>query len=187
MTKQLLPSFKDLSKALDKTSLKMHASQVHGLLAGLLCGQTNEANWEELVTGEKTNQTTHQLLQSLFDISARQLKEDLYDFQPVLPTDKASLPERAEALTLWCQGVLTGLKMAKIQMVGREPGDVTEAIEDLIEIAKMNYEEVVASEEDEAAYMELVEYVRMAVILIYQAMHETSESANPANLSSHLH
>lgn len=187
MSKQLLPTFQALSKALDKTTLKMHASQVHGVLAGLLCGKTNEVAWEELVTGEKENKAAHPLLQSLFELSQKQLNDELFDFQPLLPPDSVSLPERAEALTLWCQGVLTGLKKAEIKMVGREPGDVTEAIDDLVQVAKMNYEEVVASEEDEAAYMELVEYIRMAVILIYQTMHDSAESGSSANLSSHLH
>ena len=69
-------------------------------------------------------------------------------------------------------------------MVARTPSDMTEAINDMIEIAKMNYEEVVAGEEDEAAYTELVEYVRMAAILIYQEMHELGADAPR---SKHLH
>ncbi len=125
---------------------------------------------------------THQVLQDLFTASGKQLDEFLFEFQLILPPDAEVLPLRAEALTLWCQGYLTGLKLAEVQLVGRSAGDVTEAINDIIEIAKMNYEEVSASEEDEAAYMELVEYVRMAAVLIYQEMHEETRTVN-----NHLH
>jgi uncharacterized protein YgfB (UPF0149 family) len=64
---------------------------------------------------------------------------------------------------------------------------MTEAINDIIEIAKMNYEEVVASEEDETAYIELVEYVRLAVILIYQNLREQEKTSKSTSSSNHLH
>lgn len=182
-----LPNYTELSRALSNTALKLHPSQVHGLICGILSGNpTNTAAWEELVTGGEETPKTHELLQELYDLSAKQLNEFLFEFQLVLPDDSQELPARAEALTLWCQGYLTGLKLAQVKIVDREPSEITEAINDLIEIAKMNFEEVVASEEDEAAYIELVEYVRMAVILIYQDLRE-SEAAKKTMKSSNLH
>lgn len=179
-----LPSYDELNRELAKTTLKLHASQVHGLVCGILCGkpQTNSA-WEDLVTGGKKSKTTHTLLQDLYTASAQQLEDFLFEFQLLLPNDEDDLPVRAEAMTLWCQGFLTGLKAAEIPIINREPSDMTEAINDLIEIAKMDYEQVVSSEEDEAAYFELVEFVRMAVILIYQDMH----GLDTATRSNHLH
>lgn len=189
MTQPQLPNYIELSKLLSKTILKLHASQVHGLICGILCGNPNStAAWEELVTGgDNKSPKTHEVLQNLYDISAKQLKEFLFEFQLVLPADSEELPTRAEALTVWCQGFLTGLKMTQVQIVDREPSEMTEAINDIIEIAKMNYEEVVACEEDEAAYTELIEYVRMAVILIYQDMNESSTASKTSNVSNHLH
>ncbi len=189
--KQLsLPNYQELNLALNKTTLKLHASQAHGLMCGILSGNANpQSAWEELVTGGKGPAKTHVVLQDLYVASAKQLEDFLFEFQLVLPADSEELPARAEALTLWCQGYLTGLKLAQIQLVERKPSEMTEAINDLIEIAKMNYEEVVASEEDEAAYIELVEYVRMAVILIYQDIREEEAAAKKTvkNTSHHLH
>lgn len=183
-----MPSYRELTQALNKTALKLHSSQVHGLICGILCGNPkSNAAWEELVTGGKETPKTHELLQSLYDASAHQLEEFLFDFHLILPPDSQELPNRAEALTLWCQGFLSGLKLVQVQIVEREPGEVTEAINDIIEIAKMNYEEVVASEEDEAAYMELVEYIRMAVILIYQDIREAEAVKKSTSSSNHLH
>lgn len=173
MKQTSLPTYKELSKALSTTELKLHPSQAHGLICGLLCHQSKDAvAWESLITGGKETTNAHAILQSLYDASAKQLNDFLFELQLILPPDKDALPTRAEALTLWCQGALTGLKIANVKLSGREPSDTTEAINDLIEIAKMNYEEVVASDEDEEAYTELVEYVRMAFILIYQDLRE---------------
>lgn len=182
-----LPTYAVLNQVLSKTALKLHPSQVQGLICGILCGNSaNNSAWEELVTGGKDTKQTHAVLQELYEASAKQLDEFLFEFQLILPPDSAELSVRAEALTLWCQGLLTGLKIVNIPITNRKPSDVTEAINDFIEIAKMNYEEISAAEEDEAAYTELAEYVRMAVILIYQDLHEinTSKAAKPFN---HLH
>lgn len=186
MKEKSLPPYGELDEALSDTTLKLHPSQVHGLVCGILCGNNNaNAAWETLIAGDKVTTKTHTLLQSLFDASSNQLKEFLFEFQLVLPSDSEDLPVRAEALTLWAQGFLTGLKLAQVQIMDREASEMTEAIHDLVEIAKMNYEQVVSNEEDEDAYVELIEYVRVAVILIYQDMHEQSPLST--NSSNHLH
>lgn len=181
-------SYNELEKALNKTSLKLHPSQVHGLVCGYLCGNPKDTKaWEALVTGKEEPESTHIVLQSLYDLSAKQLREFLFEFQLMLPKDSKALPERAEALTLWCQGMLTGLKMADVPITERQQSELTEAINDLIEVAKMNYEDVVASEEDEVAYSDLVEYIRMVVTFIYQELHEQDAQRTSGKPASHLH
>lgn len=187
MKQIVLPDYNELTSALNQTALKLHPSQVHGLINGILCGSLDaKVAWEDLITGgEKKTGKVHDILLKLYQASAKQLAEFLFEVTLVLPGDDESLPNRAEALTLWCQGFLTGLKIVHVKITDREASDVTEAIDDLIEIAKMSYENVVASEEDETAYNELLEFVRMAVILIYQDLHEGKLS--PAKVSKHLH
>lgn len=188
MKPKSLPLYRELNQALSKTTLKLHPSQVHGIVCGMLSGNPKgEAAWESLVTGGEDSTKAHQVLQDLYEASSIQLNDFLFDFQIVLPPDSEPLPARAEALTLWCQGYLTGLKLAAVQIIGREPGEMTEAINDFIEIAKMNYEDVVASEEDEEAYVELVEYVRMAAILIYQDKRDEEAGKKTSQSSNQLH
>jgi yecA family protein len=183
----ILPEFTDLTTALSHTELKLHASQVHGLITGVLCGNFDQDTaWEEIVMGEKLTGDTREILQGLYDATAAQLVDYLFEFQMVLPADDDDLPLRAEALGVWCQGYLTGLKVAGVPVTDREPSELTEAIDDLIEIAKMNYDEVTASEEDEAAYAELVEYVRVAVIFIYQDLREDNMPHHCSD-ASHAH
>jgi len=187
MKQTSLPNFEELNQSLHETTLKLHASQVHGIICGMYCGNPTSTAWLELVSGGEESNQTQAMLQTLYDVTVKQLNDSLFDFQLVLPSDSDTLPERAEALTLWCQGFLTGLKLTQIQIEGREPSEMTEAINDLIEIAKMNYEEVVVSEEDETAYVELIEYVRVAVILICEEQREASSGKKAVPSSDHLH
>ena len=168
-----LPNYIDLQTVLSQTDLKSHPSQVHGLICGMMCGTHNLSSaWQQLVAGEEAAPAVQEILQALYEGTWRQLKDFLFELQLMLPADEASLQERAEALTLWAQGFLTGLKLAQVPIVDREASDVTEAINDLVEIAKMKYEAVVDTEDDELAYVELVEYVRVAVIYIYQDLQD---------------
>jgi yecA family protein len=181
--KQLaLSNYTDLGLLLNKTSFKLNPSQAHGLICGLLCGEIKEASaWEEQVTGDKKRPADLSLLQDLYELSAQQLREFSFDFQLVLPTDEEDLVTRTEALTLWCQGFLTGLEFAHITIKGTQhpKNEVSEAINDLLEIAKVKFEDVVSSAEDEEAYIELVEYVRMAVLMIYQELKGTPLPTDP--------
>ena len=182
-----LPGFNDITTTLMSTELKLHASQVHGLISGVLCGNFNQDTaWEATVMGEELLSETREVMHALYEGSAAQLADFLFEFQLLLPDDDDALPERAEALGVWCQGFLTGLQAGGVPVIDREPSELTEAIDDLIEIAKMNYDEVTASEEDEAAYTELVEYVRVAVIFIYQDLRE-GEVHEQCSHAGHMH
>lgn len=189
MKQTSLPTFTALSNAFNKASLALHPSEVHGLICGLLCALPDkESAWDKWsATQHELAPATQESLKELLDLSAKQLQELLFEFELLLPPDSNDLPERAEALTLWVQGFLTGLERGHVPLTGRETSEVTEAINDLLEITKMNYEEVVANEEDEMAYVELEEYVRMAVILIYEDLHETSVSKNDPQSAKQLH
>lgn len=188
MKPSTLPEFSKVEQALSQTSLKMHPSEAHGLMVGILCGQSKaKPAWMDLITGDETTAKTRTILQALYDVSTKQLAEFLFEFELLLPDDDEKLSLRAEGLTVWCQGFLTGLKLSNVQLLEREPGEMQEAINDLIEIAKMNYDEVAANEEDEVAYTELVEYVRMAVILIYQDTHNQKTEKSIAQSLGRLH
>jgi hypothetical protein len=188
MTQIDLPDYTELSRVLKWATPKLHPSQVHGLICGLLCGSPlHIAMWKESVIGREKIGKIDKELQALHGASVKQLSEFLFELRLLLPIDSVALPERAEALTLWSQGFLTGLKYVQVPIVERERGEVTEAINDIIEIAKMNYEDVVASNEDEMAYVELVEYVRVAVILIYQTLHANKASKQTTSPNKYFH
>lgn len=175
-----LPTYAELTEWLAKAAYPLHPSQVHGVVCGILCKKTSDhasSGWQELLLGSKDIEGDQSLLQTLYNATSHDLEDFLFEFEPILPDEEEDLSYRAQGLALWCQGVLTGLNLIGIPIEHREPGEVTEAINDLIEIANMDYQEVVSSEEDEAAFIELVEYVRMAMILIYQEIRSEETNA----------
>lgn len=171
-----LPTFSNVQQALMKTSLKMHASEAHGLICGLLCGVPEKnADWLSLIAGNTIPTKAADNLQQLYAVSAKQFAEFTFELRLLLPKDSVALTERAESLTVWCQGFLTGLKLSAVAVLEVDSAEVAEVMKDLTEIAQMDYEDVASGEEDEAAYAELVEYVRMAAILIYQSSHDREQ------------
>lgn len=185
MKQSKFPDYDKLNHALQHVAEELHASEMHGLICGMLAGDPKSANaWKQnVLAGNDVPPEVDAVLQDLFDASSEQLKESLFELRLVLPDDEVDLGIRAEALTLWVQGFLTGLKMTNVPVEDREPSEVTEVIHDMVEIAKMNHEEVVATEEDEIAFAELVEYVRMGVIMIFEETEEKQASAS----NQHLH
>ncbi len=180
-----LPSYTELTLALEKTQSNFQAAQVHGLLCGLICGTSGKTDdsWEKIVLGPKKSKKTLSMLQELYETSYHQINEFSFEFSLLLPTDRANLDTRAEALGLWCQGFVAGLQQTDALIENREPGEATDALNDIIEIAQVNYGDVTANEEDETAYFELIEYVRLAVLMLYHELGTDKQlDESPDNL-----
>jgi uncharacterized protein YgfB (UPF0149 family) len=183
-----MPNFQKVEKEMSDNGLKLHPSEVHGLITGAICAQLgSSSSWDELLLEEGLSEQMAEVMKTLYAQTDQQLRAFLFDFALLLPDDHSMLLVRAEALTLWCQGFMTGLHDIYEDLSSAEPSDVTEALHDLVEIAKMNFEEVIPSEEDESAYVELLEYVRMAVTLIYQSTHELDQPDTQSMDTKHLH
>ncbi len=82
----------------------------------------------------------------------------------MLPGDDAPLAERTAALGQWCQGFLSGFGLvAGNRLLGKEASEV---LQDLAAIAQIDG----ADEESEAGevdYMEVMEYLRVAPLLLF--------------------
>lgn len=183
-----LPSYSEVASALKKTAGHYNASQVHGLMCGLICATSGQADthWEKMLFGKEKNPQIEEILQELYENSFHQISEFSFEFSLLLPDDDNDINQRAEALGLWCQGFLTGLEQAKVPIKNREPSEVTEALDDLIEISQVNYGDISSSDEDETAYFELVEYVRLAALMIFHDLNSggASDAPNPEENSA---
>lgn len=180
----ILPTYTEVKSVLKKPSEIFHPSEVHGVLCGILCGSSNKNNksWETLPFVNSKDKKNYTVIQQLYEKSYDQLNEFSFEFALLLPKDNLNINKRAEALGLWCQGFITGLDHERVEIKHREPSEVTEAINDLIEISKVNYGEITENEEDETAYFELVEYVRLAVLMIFQELKQKSSNGTNSKL-----
>jgi uncharacterized protein YgfB (UPF0149 family) len=147
-------------------------AEAHGTLAGALCSSRDYGliEWlREILPDESADETALQssVLQNVYDSMVRTLVGNDADFAPLLPDDEASLSERADALSLWCQGFLYGLGSGTTPDPGKVSAEAGEIIRDLTEITHVGVEAGEENEENEAAFAEVVEFVRVGVQLLF--------------------
>jgi uncharacterized protein len=161
----------DLGAALDKLKLGVDPSELHGSLTGFLCaGGKAEANhWLGAlqITAPMAAEADPALIQ-LYRECASALDDPELRFEPLLPVADKIVDVRADALVDWCRGFLGGLGLA-----GGSPtsmsDDASEILRDLGTIAGSRFEYENA-EEDESALEEVVEFVRVGVLLLHTEM-----------------
>ncbi len=146
----------------------------HGLLCGLLSAG-RPASVELLqrliheVTGTESELDSAQrdTLEKLLLLTDQQLTDEQMAFSPLLPDDDRDLSQRTQALCDWCDTFLYGLSVGGLQTETGLSSETSEFIADLTEISHAEYDGTM-TEDDEFHFNELVEYVRVGVMLIRQ-------------------
>lgn len=170
-------------------------AEVHGLICGFICAGsiTDGKSWLEPIIshlGSKDIEllnTYKKLLLEIHETTSLKLQEFSFDFELLIPNDDAPLQERAEALSYWCQGFIVALNRAGINYKKMPPSETKEAIHHIIEISKLDYKMIDVTESDELAYNEVMEYVRMAVILVYAELAAGKGQSDVDGQSSRFH
>ncbi len=183
-----LPSYTEIANLLLNAHTSFTPSQIHGLFCGYICATSGKIDnrWEKIVLGKNKNDECRELLQQLYETSYHQMSEFSFEFSLILPNDDVDINARTEALGLWCQGFLSGLEQCQIPLQNREESDVTETLNDIIEIAQVNFGDIADDDEDETAYFELVEYVRLGALMIFQDL-KVADPKNISNENNQLH
>jgi uncharacterized protein len=160
-------SYQLVQDALDTNDGTMTAAGAHGTLAGMLCrnSRAEEEQWMSLVLGGETSGegiAGGDLFQEMFEETVRLLDDSDLSFDIFLPDEETALSERAQALSEWCQGFLFGLGQAEQKEGGF--GECEEVVRDFAEISRLDTES--AGDDDEEAFTEICEFVRVGVQLI---------------------
>lgn len=159
-----LPAWHEISDHLNTLGAPISAAESHGLLCGLLCMRAPDAReqWIRRSLDDENAQTAPAPLDQLYDQTLAQLDDTSFDFQLLLPgDDELDLAGRTAALAEWCNGFAFGVGAAGCERE-RLPAESLEFLQDITSIAQA---EVAGDEDDEAAYAEVAEYVRMGVLL----------------------
>jgi len=177
------PEIEELEELLYRVDATMGAADAHGALCGMLCarGAIELSEWVDHVIGEQEqgNELLHDVVHKLSDLhqsTLEMMNDATGDFKLLLMDDDDPLPERIEALAAWCQGFIYGLAAGGIQEGSELPEDTAELLKDMIEISRAGHDvddtglEESDDNDDEVAYMEIEEYVRMGVLLIYEEL-----------------
>lgn len=164
MTQQIDYDYDKVEQTLKAMSAPLSPEEMHGLMTGWLCVNSDESEeWKTILFPELVLAPE---LAEIFEETALQLGDDEFGFELLLPCDDESLVKRGKALTSWCQGFLAGLGLTGFNIQSIET--IQEPIQDLSEIAKLDYDGLDEnSEEDLAAFEEVSEYVRVSVMLVF--------------------
>ncbi len=110
----------------------------------------------------------HEALTEAWQSTVAQFDDEEFGFTLWLPDDDEPLEERTVALARWCSGFLAGLGSGgQLDALSEE---AREAIGDLQDIARAELSappgDGPESEEDETAFAEIVEYVRVVALVL---------------------
>ena len=177
------PSLQELKQLLQDLQLTASASEVHGFVTGLLAAGFR-LNKQQLIKFLEAHTETDQafddaLIASLWQMQLATLEalgSSEIIFTPLVPNDDFTLTERVIALSDWCQGMLSGFGLAVRGDDERlTKGDIQETLQDIVNIVHVGGDFDSENEEDEQAYMELYEFVRLAVIHLFEEMSPREE------------
>jgi uncharacterized protein YgfB (UPF0149 family) len=162
-----LPPLASVEQALAEASISVDAAELHGSICGLLSagGRLAGGDWLEALAIEGPRIGAGSVLDRLRSETLQQLSDSEFGFDLLLPEDGADLGDRVEALSGWCRGFLGGFGLG-ISSAGKLSDEAREALEDLARIAQseLSFED---GEDDENALSEIIEFVRVAVLLLH--------------------
>ena len=185
-------AFDEVSDRLVELGGGSHPSELHGLLCGLLAGgeRPGVEAWQRQVAGmlgdEPLDEVSGQLFTRMYGLALTQLGQGDFSLQLLLPNDEEPIEQRTEALGFWCHGFLSGFGegavgknlarksmaffMTSLKLLGFRPAVmVTRSM-------KMN-----------VFFMEVSEYVRMALLNIFAELNPAGDKPVIPTKNNSLH
>jgi len=160
-----------------RSGLPFSPTEAHAIAIGMFSGgvadarqQWHAAVYAELDPNDALAQECKALLDELFAAAKQQATDVEFGLQLFMPPAGASYTA-AMALRDWAQGFLYGFGLAGEQAAQRLSAEGQEALRDFYEIAQLDAEAEQPGEDDQAALMEIEEYMRVAAMLIFEDMH----------------
>ena len=186
----MMVDYDSVNRQLISAGTGVWASESHGFLSGIFCASNTVTStiWREylLVGVEDTSNfdESFAVLNQLAECISEEILSEEMIFMPFLPDDQASIAERSNSISEWCAGFVSGLGIGRGEKKLDLDRDGDEFLKDVISISRMEGS-VDEGDDSEAAYFEVVEYIRVGVIFIYQQLHETKK--RNINTNENLH
>jgi len=180
MSDQSVTRFELLANVYSRYGAINHPSELHGLLVGRLSGgkRPTKAQWQNEVIehmgvelqGDEQD-LNPQLLAEIADETLSQLQSSSFEFELLLPDDDYSLPERIESLGSWVRGYLEGIALSAGSNLMQLNAELQELLRDLVAITQID-EDVEENEDGEKEWMEIAEFVRIAVLTLFAELNQ---------------
>lgn len=182
-----LPDYSELQNILDQVDSVFSPAEVHGILCGLLVVDlsVSQERFTNLVRGEVEQgdvlaaEADSDLL-GLLNATRLQLQDPALGLEMVLPADDVDLEERIDTACAWARGVAFGVSAMGIAENTELPGNSAEFLADCRRLGSSEFAVEDDKEQNEAIYLDLVEYLRMGILL-------TQEELQPVKAAPKLH
>lgn len=179
------PEYHDIAAMLAAANTPFSPAYVHGMMSGLLCTdiRTTQKRWEFFLSEQQSLVTIaadNESLNKLFMLTATHLEEAPGAMVLLLPEDEEAFGMRLRALSAWCDGFLEGISLDN---PGLQLPIVQEVLGDLVKIKEV-VTDAKSSQENETFYVEIVEFIRVAV-LVLQAECQPMSQGNEGPLPIH--
>ena len=175
-----------VERQLASADLEPTASEVHGVLCGLLCAGRADAReiWFSELFDQSDQQDLlvsecQQILSRLFAETREAIDGPGLGFQPLLPDDARPIGVRARAVCDWSQGFLYGIGLAGVSAERQLSDHTREALQDFSDITRMDVTALSGDDEEhEDDLMQITEFLWVAAMLVHDDLvpDETARS-----------
>ena len=160
---------------LEKHDIFVSPSEAHGTISGLLACGLNIDEKQYLIMlsdvfndGQSFSKDLKGLFAEMYSHVMSCFNSEEPNFELYLPNENETLLDKANALVAWVSGFLLGFGL-KRKDYGVMSDDVKEVISDFSEITRLDTD-FGEEEEDQQAFHEIVEYIRVSSLLCFAEM-----------------
>ncbi len=180
----------ELVSILNEHDFTATASELHGLLTGLISGGMFRESTDYLEhmselfnNGLSVKGSLKKAANTIVEQIFNQLESEDMSFEIYLPDDDESLSDQAEELLNWVQYFLVGFGLNKRDLT-MSSNEAREIIEDFTNITRMDTE-LEEDNESQADFYEVIEFVRISTVLCHQEFGKAVNQAKPASKTLH--
>ena len=207
LVKDQILDYYELEAELKKLETTASTEEAHGILVGQLCGgnKLEGLSWLKQYLpdiGVKRDpwDDTREWFYALRKFVVEDLNDPEFAFQLLLPDDDEPLSRRLSAVGEWCSGFLAGFGTTGERDEKQYPDDVRSTFRDFSSISQIDADVVEANgdesedgsaqedaEEQEKDYFEVVEYIRMATLIVFNefvGQYDVPDSASDSRAVS---
>jgi len=168
-----------LSSIFQRYDSDLSVAQAHGMATAMLCvdGHSDAINWlnEIFDVQDQPIEEDKVLIINLFEQTRKLLNPDadesLFEFDLFLP-ENVDLSEQAITLANWCEGFLWGIGYSQSKADWQEETDGI--LRDMVAFTKLDNDIEEDNDDDEAAFIQIHEYLRAAVLIIRDELNFNS-------------
>lgn len=168
-----LPDYATIEASLQRAGVQQCPAELHGFAIGMVAGGVEGADaiWEREVYAEFDASDVlaaecRQLLDRVFASAFASDADAPMKLSLLLPQELVVDSGRLAAMRDWVQGFLFGLGLAGDRVASALSPQARELLNDFDEISRVDADDVDNSDENQAALIEIEEYLREGVMLI---------------------